>query len=84
MEEAIGWLQRNSGHSEEGRVSKPEVDSCSVRRRSRFPLIAGLLVLSSGCWVHDGFQLFWLVRRPDAKGGSPQQRAFGVAPHLEC
>ena len=37
--------------------SAQELDSCSVRWRSGFPRIAGPLVLSSGCWVHDGFQM---------------------------
>ena len=33
------------------------LDSCSIRWRSGFPRIAGPLVLTSGCWVHDGFQM---------------------------
>ena len=37
--------------------SAPELDSCSVRWRSGFPRIVEALVLSCGCWVHDGFQM---------------------------
>ena len=37
--------------------SAQELDSCSVRWRSGFPRIAWSLVLCSGCWVHDGFQM---------------------------
>ena len=37
--------------------SAQELDSCSVRWRSGFPRIAGPPVLSSGCWVHDRFQM---------------------------
>ena len=37
--------------------SAQELDGCSVRWRSGFPRIAGPPVLSSGCWVHDGFQM---------------------------
>ena len=54
---AIGWLQRNSSSSEEVSMLATELDSRSVRWRSGFPRIAGPPVLSSGCWVHDGFQM---------------------------
>ena len=37
--------------------SAQELDSCSVRWRSGLPRIAEPLVLSSGCWVHEGFQM---------------------------
>ena len=37
--------------------SAQELDGCSVRWRSGFARVAGPLVLSSGCWVHDGFQM---------------------------
>ena len=50
-----------------------------------FRSFTGPLVLSSGFWVYDGFQLFWSVRRPDADDRqllTPQQRAFGAL-HLE-
>ena len=37
--------------------SAQELDTFSVRWCSGFPRIAGPLVLSTGCWVHDGFQM---------------------------
>ena len=68
MAKAEGKLDRSS----EGRVLGLEVDSCSVRRRSGFPWVAGPLVLSSGCSVHDGFQTFFgLSDVPTLMTGSP-------------
>ena len=70
MGAAIGWLQGISSRSEEGRASwsaRRENSSRSSEGRvlgSRIGSpqrtvapIAGPPVLSSGCWVHDGFQM---------------------------
>ena len=69
---AIGWLQRNSGRSEEGRVSQPEVDSCSVTAAQWLSIDNG----ASGAfpaWLLGARRVpaCWTVRRPDASGGSP-------------
>ena len=50
----VSWPGRrgNSSRSSEGRVSQPEVDSCSVRRRSGFPRVCGAasaFQMLSGC-----------------------------------
>ena len=37
--------------------AESEAMAAALRWRSDFPRIAGPLVLSSGCWVHDGFQM---------------------------
>ena len=41
MGAAIGWLHRNSGRCEEGRVSWPEVGSCSVTAAQRLSVDSG-------------------------------------------
>ena len=73
-------------------LSAQEVDSCSVRWRSGFPRMAGLLMLSSGCWVHDGFQKLsglsdasTLTTRCRCRAAIEHRinNAFGAAPHLE-
>ena len=60
-EEGLSILVRAEGELERlfgGSDSRPKNwISCSVRWRRGFPRTAGPLVLSSGCWVHDGFQM---------------------------
>ena len=72
MEAAIGWLQRHSGLSGEGRVSEPEVDSCSVTAAQWLSVVyraIGALPAGLGArWVPAGTGP---SRRPNACGGSP-------------
>ena len=67
MEAAIGWLQRNAGLSGEGRVSLPEVDSCSVTAAQR---------LSGDCGATSAFPA-WLEARRVPAGASPSTGSSG-------
>ena len=84
-----GWRQQLDGcrgtRAARRRVGFPAqgVDSCSVRWRSGFPRIAGPPVLSSGCWVHDGFHMLSGLSDAPTLPARCRCQASGAALHLE-
>ena len=64
-------LKVNSSRSSDGVVVCQKWIAAAYGGAVVFRSFTGPLVLSSGCWVHDGFQLFWSVRRPDANDRQP-------------
>ena len=55
----------------EGRVPSQKWIAAAYGDAVAFRSFTGPHVLSSGCWVHDGFQLFWSVRCFDADDRQP-------------
>ena len=80
MGAAVGWLQRNSSRSEEGRVSWPRRRGNSTAlRRVGFSALKWIAAAYGG--AAGAFQrmlgarrvpdVFWTVRRPDADDRQP-------------
>ena len=68
-------LKGNSKRSQEGPVRSQKWITAACGSAVAFRSFTGPLMLSSGCWVHDGFQLFLSVRRPDADDRQPMTAA---------